>query len=264
MLSFVLVAGFVTPAAAQPGDRTAIVHGARLVGETEWQFGSFSVQTSINAPVTVEVGMFFYRSQGVGMRSAVFKTYVDTLSTNSIELVEDPSNGVPPTGTDGRVGAFNFGFQVQRVFTNRHASIPGSGFRIATGTGGPQGNGDITDGSTAGGISGVQRAPADAHGSPNPDFVTADGVLEYRFNVVAVPLSAMSQQTIHIFTPLSRVQTYSVYDNMDGASGTSLLPILQTDPIDLNITWVPAPSAAAALVLAGAAGLRLRRPSCTG
>lgn len=232
------------------------MYGARVAGDSVWQFGSLSTQSEINAPVTIEVAVFCYRSQGVGLGANVFKAYVDTINSNSVEIVEDPSNGVPTAGVDGRVGEFNYGPAFyQSVYTNRGASVPGSGFRISSPT-------DSADAGAPGGISVFQRGPIDRDtGLPNPDFETADGVLAYRFNVVANPFSIPSQQSIHVFTPLNRVAGYYVFNSFSNNTSTDIKSILQIDPVDLTVTWIPAPGAAPAFVLAGAAGLRRRKPA---
>lgn len=249
MLSVMLVAGVTASAYAQPGDRTALVYGARVAGDSVWQFGSLSAQSTLSAPVTIEVAVFCFRNQGVGLSTCVFKTYVDTLGTNSVQIVEDLSNGVPASGVDGRVGAFNSGPAFyQTVYTNRNAAIPGAGFRISSPTDGP-------DVGAPGGISVHQEPPPDAGAL----YVTADGVLTYRFNVIASPVAFPSTQDIHVFTPVNRVNTYNVHNRFDSRTTTSLLSLVETDQIDLNISWVPAPGPLAAFGLAAVVSRPRRR-----
>lgn len=254
LLGLVLVCGLASAANAQPGPRTALVYGARVVGDPQWHFSSLSVQSTLSAPVTVEVGVFSFRSQGVGLSTCVFKAYVDSVGTNAVQIVEDLTNGTPVSGIDGRVGEFNVGpAYYQSVFTNRGAAVPGSGFRISSPNDGP-------DSGTPGGISVHQESPIDEGGDPNPSYVTADGVLTYRFNVVASPVAFPSMQSIHIFTPLSRVVAYYVHNSLTEVGVTDLKSSLQLDPVDLNINWVPAPGTMAVLSLAALLPRR-RRPS---
>lgn len=81
----------------------------------------------------------------------------------------------------------------------------------------------------------------------------------FGFNLVASPTAFPSQQAVRIFTPASRVNAFDVNLSFQSNSTTSLLSILQTDPIDITITWVPAPGVTAVLVLAPYLAVRRRR-----
>ena len=243
------------PALGQPGSRTAIVYGARVAGDTTWQFGSLSTLSSLNTSVTIEVATFIFRNQGVGFSTAVYKTYIDTLTTNNVSIIEDLSNGTPPIGVDGRVGVFAKGLQIQSVYTNRSASVPGSGFRISS-------SADTTDNTGAGGISVHQDLPADPiTGAPNPNFNQDDGVLVYRFDVVASPVVFPGDQTIHVHTPVSRISGFSVFDSMTIGTTTSLKGSVDVDAIDLNISWVPSPGVIPIFTSVGLLTLGRRRRS---
>ena len=239
-------------AAAQSGSRTAIVYGARVAGDTTWQFGSLSTISSISAPVAIEVATFLYRSQGVGVSTAVFKTYIDTIASNSVSIVEDVTNSLPASGVDGRTGFFNFGPQSQIAFRNRNASIPGSGFRISS-------SADMADMGAPGGINVHQRPPLDTSGTVNPDFVQDDGILTYRFNVIVSPVTFPGAQAIHVYTPSNRFSGFSVYNSLTSAATTDLKAQVQIDAIDLNVAWVPSAGSLPVLAFSGLVSVRRRR-----
>lgn len=227
-------------ATAQPGTRNAIVYGARAPGESTWHFGSFALESSDSDPLTFEIGAFFFRAQGYGLARAVYKTYIDGVSAasgDSAAIIEDITNGIPASGVDGRVGVFNNGLQVQRVFTTRHASIPGSGFRISS-------SADSTDSTPAGGISVKQAPPVD-----NPAFETADGVLGFRFDLTLSCTAGLRE--VLIDTPHSRITSYTTFNAADSFLTLEWKAVTGVDPITLRASWVPAPPALGILLLSG-------------
>lgn len=240
-------------AAATASAHNAFIYGARLVGETDWQFGSISRAGVGNNPLNFEIAVFTERAQGVAFSTGVYKTYINAnQATDSVSLVEDAANGVPASGTDGRTGVFNVGPQTQRVFTNRNAGIAGVGFRISSGA-------DSADGSAAGGISVKQNPPIDpATQAPNPNLNTDAKPMIYRFNV-SVGFGDGSARTLNIFTPTTRINSFSVYDSASSSVATDLKASALAEAIDLNVSWVPAPSSLALLGLGGLIAGRRRR-----
>lgn len=229
----------------QAETRNAIVYGARAVGETAWHYGSFALDAAPKATsATFEIGVFFLRAQGAGFLGADYTTYIDGVTndfvTDRVSIVEDPDNGTPATGVDGRVGRFAFIKQTQRVFANRGPGITGSGYRIATATGGPTGLGDTQDTTDAGGVSPIQQDPV-----VSPDFNTGDRELVYRFNLtVSRPTQPGPAPVYTVRTPPERVGNFFIYNALDGMSwtdfgtGTGNTPTVETDSIELRVNWL--------------------------
>jgi hypothetical protein len=221
---------FAPVAAAQPGDRNAIVYGARAAGETDWHFGGFALQSPDSNPLTFEVGVFFFRAQGYGLSTATYKTYIDIQGTfnysgNSAQIIDDPSNGITPD--DGRQSVYNTGPQNQKVFTNRSTSIPNSGFRISA-------SGDVSDAGAAGGILLKQAGPIG-----NPGFHTGDGALGFRFDVTLA--FTAGGRTVLVHTPFDRIHSYTTFDSGDSNTTTQHKASTVSDSLTLHASWVPAP-----------------------
>lgn len=239
-----VLVGLVPVSRPEPETRNAIVYGARAVGETAWHFGSFALDAAPKAQsATFEIGTFFVRAQGVGFLGADYTTYIDGVTndfvTDTIQIIEDPGNGTPASGVDGRVGAFAFLGQTQQVFANRGPGITGSGYRIATAAGGPTDAGDTEDTTDNGGISPAQRDPPSS-----PAFDTGDRELVYRFHLT---VSRPSQSGPHVYTirtPLSRVGDFYTYNDLGSVSwtdfgpGTGNTPTVEADSIQLTVNWV--------------------------
>lgn len=247
----VCAGAFLAPAAlAQPGNRNAIQYFARAVGESQWHSGSLSLQSSDTSPLTFEIGMFVDRAQGYGLATVVYKTYIDGVSQaggDSASIVVDPGpdGHSVNTASDGRVGWFDRGAQTQAVFTNRHVSIPGLGFRISSVA-------DTNDASAAGGISVKQDGPLG-----DPVFNTeAEDIFVYRFNIT---LACTGDRTVLIHTPVGRINSFATY-NQDGSNTSSEHKnTAVSDSITLHASWVPAPSTLALLGLVGLLSSRRRR-----
>lgn len=236
-------------ASAQPGTRNAIVYGARLPGDPTWHFGDWYIPTASPDPVTVEVGTFTFRAQGVGFATAWYKTYIDptgSTSACSAAIIEDTINGIPTSGVDGRVGVYNGGAQTQSVFTNRGAGVPGTGLRISSSS-------DTADASAAGGIRVHQSGP----GNP-PGFHEGDGELGFLFALTAQP-GILEVNTYTINTPLSRINSYTVYNELNSNTTTELKTVVSVDALTLHVAWIPAPSTLTLLSLASLAVARRRR-----
>jgi hypothetical protein len=251
--ALIALAGAATVASAQPGTVNQIAYAARAVGQTAWNFGVFGItDTTDSNPITFEIGVFCFRAQGTGLSTAVFKSYVDgvDVTQDSAAVIEDPSNGVPTSGVDGRVGVWNSGAQTQKVFTNRGAAVPGSGFRISS-------TADTADGSAAGGISVHQNGPAATSGGP--PFVTTDGNLSFRFNLTVVDIAPGIRNFV-VGNPASRINAYSSYNTLTDNTNTDFKANTSVAGLALNATWaIPAPSALALLGLGGLVAGRRRR-----
>jgi hypothetical protein len=250
--ALIALAGIAAAANAQPGNRNAIVYGARLAGTTDWSFGGITAQSTDTNPLVFEIGVFFFRAQGVGHSTAVYKTYIDGVSTaggDSASIVDDVSNGASPL--DGRVDVFNNGAQNQGVFTNRNAAISGSGFRISS-------SGDTADGSAAGGISVKQDGPQGA-----PPFREGDGLLGYRFNVTLACTTVARDVLIKTpgfdATTSNRINSYSSYNSLGDNTSTEFKTSTTSDSLTIHASWVPAPSTLALLGLGGLIAGRRRR-----
>lgn len=249
--AIVAVAGLTAAASAQTN---SLRYAARLAGEGTWNFGSINRAGTDSNPLVFEVAVFATRqTASAGFSTGVYKCYINAdQAADAVSVVEDAGNGVPASGTDGRQGVFNVGPQTQRVFTNRNAGIAGTGFRISSGA-------DTADGSAAGGISNKQNPPIDpATGAPNPNFDSGTQVLLFRFNI-SVGFAGGVARTINCFTPTTRINSFGIYESASSSVTTEVKANTTVDALDINVTWVPAPSSLALLGLGGLVAGRRRR-----
>ena len=245
----VALAGVTFTASAQH-TRNALVYGARLAGDTAWNFGSMDITIDnglgIN-PITFEIGVFADWQSGAGFSAATYKTYVDcNNAVDTIAIIDDPSNGVSPN--DGRQGVFSYTAATQKVFTTRAALVGGSGFRLS-------GSADTaTDASAGGGMFFNQSTPVG-----NPNFNTDDHVLGYRFDVTIYHAGISTHVTV-VKSVASRIGGFSTYNSLVAGSTTDFKANLILDNLNLTANWiVPAPSALALLGLGGLVAVRRRR-----
>lgn len=248
--ALVALAGIAAVANAQPGTANTIVYAARANSGDSWHVGGLSLSALPGNSINFEVGIFLFRAQGVGHATAVTKAYIDGVTTgfDSVTIIEDPSNGTPGTsGVDGRVGVFNSGAQVQKVFTQRSAGLGGPGYRISSAA-------DATDGSAAGGISIKQQGPVG-----NGNFQQGDGLLGYRFDVTLAGRVAGSLVTAPVLSFASRLGSYSTYNDIASNTTTENKATTTIEGVTLVGSWIPAPSSLALLGLGGLIAGRRRR-----
>lgn len=170
-----------------------------------------------------------------------------------MQIVEDLTNGVPPSGVDGRQRMYNHGSQRQGVFTNRGAAVPGSGYRISS-------SGDTADASAAGGISVNQPfLPFGLMDSYEGDFGELPWVAAYRFNLTVSCLTPGSARQFEIDTPLGRVNSLATYYDWSSPISFEFKSQAEIDGLSLTATWVPAPSPFALLGLGLLISRRRRR-----
>lgn len=249
IVALIALAGIAAVANAQPGNKNAIVYGARANSADSWHFGSLTLSAAPGSAINFEIGIFMFRAQGVGHGTAVIKSYVDGVDNTGVDtatIIEDLSNGTPGTaGVDGRVGVFNSGAQVQKVFTNRGIAVPGSGYRISSAS-------DTGDASAAGGISVKQQGPVG-----NAGFQQGDGMLGYRFDVTIGARGA--DLPFSVTTDATRINSYTVYNDLASNVTTELKTSVGVEGINLTASWIPAPSSLALLGLGGLVAGRRRR-----
>ncbi len=206
---------------AQPGDRNQIDIKARIKGTTAWlDTINYSAATA-DTPLDVEVGVFFYRDQGVGFATCVFAaTTSNWLPGDIVTLVDRPDSQRHP---DGRQGNFNTGGQMQGAFTT---GIDAGRLRIAAF--------NNTADAIGGGISVHQNIPTSV------GFDTSDGVLGFRFDITIVnPLPGhATSRTMVCEAPKNRINSYGVYgsDMLEHCvlCGPTLLP---TDGATIDVRW---------------------------
>ena len=248
--ALIALAGITFAASAQH-TRNALVYGARAVGDVAWNFGSFTIDGLVtNDSVTFEIAVFADWQTGAGFSAATYKTYIDcNIATDSIAIIDDPSNGATPN--DGRQGVFSYTAATQKVFTTRGADVGGSGFRLSSSAN------TAPDAGPTGGMFFNQSTPVG-----NPNFNTDDHVLGYRFNVTLSRSggTTLETRTALIHTPFSRVGGFTTYNSLTSGSSTEYLKAnLALDTINLTAHWVPTPSALAFLGLGGLCAARRRR-----
>lgn len=244
--------GVAASVLAQPGDRNAIVYGARLAGTSDpWTFGSLAAQSAGATPIDIQIAVFMFRDQGIAFSTAVWSAYIDCLSTDQVQI---PGSG----RGNGCVEPFDYGGVTTAVFTNRNAGISGSGFRISNAA-------NLADAGNAGGISIKQDPPVDRDGNPNPGLITTDGPMVYTFNITANCDALNSPRDLLVRTPFpggsepSRITGVSVYNNPAARTTTSVTNSTTSDSMTIHVSWVPAPGAAPVLALCALAASRRRR-----
>ncbi len=223
MVCLIAFAVLAAPTFAQPGDKDQIDVKARVKGTTQWVDVIDYSPAASDSPVDVEVGVFFYRSVGVGFSTCVFSVVTSAWLPGDVATLLDRADSAKHP--DGRHGNFNFGGQAQAAYTT---GIDAGRLRLAA-------TGNAGD-AIGGGISVKQNTPL-ALGTA---FDKSDGVLGFKYEVRLVNPTPghVTRRTLVCDVPKSRINSFSVYE--EGGRqyfvpiGTDLLP---TDIVTINIQW---------------------------
>jgi len=216
---------FAGSALAQPGDKNQIDVKARIKGTTAWLEVIDTTAATASTRVDVEVGVFFYRSRGVGFSTSVFAVMTSNwLPGDRVKLLDRADSALHP---DGRQGRFNFGGQGQAAYTT---GIDVGRLRVAS----------LCNEADAlgGGISVKQNTPV----TSGTLFDTSDGVLGFKFETTIVNTTPgrVVGRTLVCDVPKNRINNFTVYDTTCDFCYLSLLP---TDVATINVHWPKCSSA---------------------
>lgn len=226
---------------------------ARAFGSSDPWSQSLTLQSVGNAPIVLEVGVFYNYSQGYGFRQAIHTIVGSPYSGAQGDLatiLDRPDSGQHP---DGRVGQFNFGgAQPQVVYHTGTSGVDANRFRISL-------SHNETD-NPAGGLDVYQNAPGNGG---NPAFDTSNPAYGYHFKLSLACYG--SGRTVTIDSPLNKVTLYQSYKTFASTSSSADLydlrpELLATSAATITVSWVPAP---ATVAVTGMGALAMGRRRCS-
>lgn len=197
-----------------------------------WSDAQTLQSSNLIDPISVEVGVFYHFTTGVGLSTVIHSItgspYSAVLGDQAV-ILDNPTSVQHP---DGRVGAFNDGGRRQRVYHSGASGVDANRFRIAD---------DVNSGDILPGGLFIQQKPPSIVGT---SLDTSNPAFAYHFKLTLACSNGGAPRTVTINAPDDRIASFLTFASLGSTSGDSEPPLGPSDPASVTVSWAPAPASA--------------------